>query len=361
MREFSVSSASVRNWLRLGYLARSSDRLVDRHSLDQFVAEVAGVEKLTGRANKQLVDQHDHAALQATFRDDLETSARSGDEHSGAYEASLSDSFRNKEGIYYTPRAITESFFRVLPDEDRSQMTFCDPCWHRQLPNRGHRIRLLAAQCFLVLIPMRPPSRSPSGRMLERTGIACDTIDVRDFLQASVRHQHERQFDVVFTNLPWGKKLPKGERQKFGRFDRGSEHRYLLALLFGCRRGGAGRRLSRMLLPDAFFNIAAFEDVRRRILSYRILSLADFGKPFSGLLTRARGVTVWKVASCATDQVACRTAAGEHMRTQMSFAENPKGNFNLNLAEREDSIIRHIFCSIHTGRSRGTPAGGWVS
>ena len=50
----------------------------------------------------------------------------SGDDVSSKYESSLSDSYKNKEGIYYTPQYIVEDMLKDIVDvEDK---TFLDPC-----------------------------------------------------------------------------------------------------------------------------------------------------------------------------------------------------------------------------------------
>ncbi len=58
----SVSSASVRNWVKTGYLATNNNRRITRESFEGFRDHVAGVAKLTTRTNKSLTDDHDHPA-----------------------------------------------------------------------------------------------------------------------------------------------------------------------------------------------------------------------------------------------------------------------------------------------------------
>ena len=62
-----VSTASVRNWIKTGYLNQTGQSMVSKKSYEKFKDEVAGQEKLTGRANKSLKDSHDHHTVQDVF------------------------------------------------------------------------------------------------------------------------------------------------------------------------------------------------------------------------------------------------------------------------------------------------------
>jgi site-specific DNA-methyltransferase (adenine-specific) len=59
----NVSTATIRNWIKTGYLSLISKGKVDLNSFNSFMMNVAGNEKLTQRANKLMKDEHDHAAL----------------------------------------------------------------------------------------------------------------------------------------------------------------------------------------------------------------------------------------------------------------------------------------------------------
>jgi site-specific DNA-methyltransferase (adenine-specific) len=100
-KDTNVSTATIRNWIKTGYLEVSSKGIITKNSLDSFISNIAGKEKLNSRANKLLKDSHNHqnvsdktASLVQRF---------SGEKIGIEYENSLSNSYRNKEGIYYTP------------------------------------------------------------------------------------------------------------------------------------------------------------------------------------------------------------------------------------------------------------------
>ena len=59
----SVSEASARNWMKAGYLQFDPANGISHQSFDYFCTSVVGTEKLTKRANKSRVDNHDHQDL----------------------------------------------------------------------------------------------------------------------------------------------------------------------------------------------------------------------------------------------------------------------------------------------------------
>ena len=59
--DVGVSSATVRNWIKTGYLVTSAKGTITVDSLETFKQKIAGKEKLNKRANKSLKDNHDHS------------------------------------------------------------------------------------------------------------------------------------------------------------------------------------------------------------------------------------------------------------------------------------------------------------
>ncbi len=206
--EIGVSVSSIRNWVKTGYLTQLKSNTISRTSYEVFIRDVAGAEKLTQRANKRLIDQHDHAALKAAVLTDLKQH-RAADDCSLNYEQGLSNAYRNHEGIYYTPADIANSFFEVLP-KDKKRLRFCDPCC-------GSGNFLVAA----IQNGFAPESvfgfdvdpialQIARARLAELTGSAPNTFNLsqQDFLEFSDRSK----FDVIFTNPPWGKNYPSRSR-----------------------------------------------------------------------------------------------------------------------------------------------------
>tara|TARA_R110002124_G_scaffold85197_6_gene221186 strand:- start:4694 stop:6337 length:1644 start_codon:yes stop_codon:yes gene_type:complete len=340
-----VSTASVRNWIKAGYLVSTDRGSITRESFDEFIEHVAGQEKLVARANKSQKDSHDHGALSLRYRRILSEKEFDGDQIGDQYQASLSNTYRNQEGIYYTQDWITERFFAHLPAE-RSTVTFCDPCC-----GSGNFILAAIEQGFapenIFGFDVDPVAVAiTKRRLLERTGFDSPHIQCVDFLEASLQ-TGQPQFDVIFTNPPWGKKLSKLLKQAYAvQFSAGSSND--TCSLFFCAA------LSRLqpagylgfLLPDAFFNVATFTEARGRALSLDIKTLMDFGKPFSGLMTKAKGIVLQNQAN-RNEPICCEGLTETTVRTPTSFQQNPKSILNFSCAPEEAATIAHLYALDH--------------
>ena len=107
----NVSTASVRNWIKTGYLVQLGKNMISKTSFDEFEKDVIGYEKLTNRANKSQKDLHDHDEVANDLRNLINDESVDSDTLGYKYEESLSNSYRNKEGVYYTPERIVSRFF----------------------------------------------------------------------------------------------------------------------------------------------------------------------------------------------------------------------------------------------------------
>ena len=348
-----VSTASIRNWIKTGYLQQTDARNISIQSFENFKTNVAGQEKLIARANKSQKDTHDHLSVSDQFKELLLEKDFNCATIGDLYQESLSNAYRNQEGIYYTPDWITERFFSHLPANSES-LTFCDPCCgsgnfilaaieHGILPENvfGFDIDPVAVE-----ITKR--------RILEQTGFDSPNIHCADFLELSLQKKSP-YFDVIFTNPPWGKKLSKAHKQSYAKqFSAGSSFDtcslfFFAALLRLKKNGFLG-----FLLPDAFFNVATFADARRKALSLSIKALMDFGKPFKGLLTKAKGILVQNQIN-QNEPVCCEGLIKTELRTPDSFCNNPKSILNFSCTAEEEAVITHLYEMDHlklAGRAR---------
>ena len=122
-----VSGATVRNWIKTGYLKVVSKGKVSKESVENFKKNISGIEKLNQRANKSKKDTHDHEQVAAKFLRKAKFETEELESLGNKYESSLSDSYRNKEGIYYTPKDIVNDLLS-LKGKLIGNETFCDPC-----------------------------------------------------------------------------------------------------------------------------------------------------------------------------------------------------------------------------------------
>ena len=333
----NVSEASVRNWIRAGYLCHNHGAGVTRDSFDNFCSNVVGKDKLTGRANKSHVDDHDHGALVSKTRLALKANTNPAD-LAEEYERSLSNSYRNREGIYYTPEDICEVMFSDIPGPF-SGHTFCDPCC-----GSGNFISAAVRQGF-------PPENiygydtDPVAveiarlRLYQETGYSSGNIVCADFLEIS----SELKYDAILTNPPWGKKLQKREKERLGSLlgagrslDTGSL--FLFASIKALNNGGT----LALLMPESFFKIATFQDARNRLLELSLASVRDFGKPFKGLLTKAQSFCAIKTER-GKNTTHCWKKDDDFKRPQASFIKNPHSIINFETRPEDTSVISSLY------------------
>ncbi len=340
-----VSTASVRNWIKAGYLISTERGSITRESFDEFEEHVAGQEKLVTRANKSQKDSHDHGAVSSRIRRLLTKaefdSALIGDQ----YQDSLSNTYRNQEGIYYTPEWITERFFAHLPAE-RAGLSFCDPCC-----GSGNFILAAVDQGFspenIFGFDIDPVAVAITRRrLLERTGYDSPHIQCADFLEASLQPKSCR-FDVIFTNPPWGKKLSKLQKQAYAvQFSAGSSSDTSSLFFFAALSRLQPTGYLGFLLPDAFFNVATFAAARCRALSRDIKALMDFGKPFPSLITKAKGIVLQNQTNPHVP-IICEGLTETAVRTSASFQQNPKSILNFSCSPEAAAVIAHLYAQEH--------------
>ncbi len=341
-----VSPATIRNWLKTGYLKSAGRGQITEESLSHFQERVVGTEKLNQRANKSSKDSHDHEALASSFINRAQseglTLGRLGEE----YEACLSDSYRNQEGIYYTPTHVVRDLFSN-PQEDIGLATFCDPCC-------GSGNFILRA----LEIGFKPENvygfdidpvavEITKARIRQFCGYNSSNIQAMDFLPAA-SNGSAQHFDYIYTNPPWGKKLSKEEKELFGtRFRTGSSVDTCSLFFFAClaclNRGG---KLG-LLLPESFFNISAFEHARLKAISLSVNRLVDYGKAFKGLLTKAQAIVLTNKPAEQNDLVKCDNSGGSTQRSVRSFSSNPKSILNLYCDHESAATLEYLFSIRH--------------
>ncbi len=336
-----VSTASIRNWIKTGYLEKSGRNEITAISFRSFKDKVIGKDKLTKRANKSLKDHHDHDSLEKHIAFAFDNLLGSSDSLSDLYESSLSESYKNNEGVFYTPIDVADKFFEYLP-EDCSELTFCDPCC-------GTGNFLVAA----VKKGFRPSNvygfdidktalEIARKRMSEYVGGNEAKISYKDFLDESYQYQR-RLFDVVFTNPPWGKKLAKRDRDVLAKvLNSGNSKDTSAIFFFACLKILKASGFLGLLLQDAFFNIATFESARRKALQFDIKAFIDFGRPFQGLLTKAKGIVLRNESPDKNNMILCEVQTGNCLRPQEAFGENLKSIFNFVCSKQDADVIEHL-------------------
>ena len=334
---FSVSVATVRNWIHTGCIEATGKGWVAKESVDRFEAQEVGSKRLVVRANKL---QKGHLEAKTDFSlDNRPTAQLVGD-----YELSLSESYRNREGLFYTPENIAADMLSDLSDVENK--TFLEPCC-----GCGSFVMAAIAKGFrpdniyaydvdetAVAITRR--------RVYEATGYWSDHIFCGDFLDYSL--QTDRQFDCIYTNPPWGKKLPRSEKVRYAEafatsIGTDTSAFFFLAGLKLLRKGG---RLG-LLFPEAFFNIARFEPVRRIALTQTIDRLVDYGRVFKTLMTKAQAMVLTQAEPQPDHIVMCQNDAQRFERRQSGFQGLPKHIINFRVDENAAAVVNRIFSHPH--------------
>ncbi len=342
-----VSVATIRNWIKTGYLNITSAGNVDFEGFNKFMDEVAGKEKLNSRANKLKKDEHNHKKLSLEIERKIKNTGKNSDKLGNEYELSLSNSYRNKEGIYYTPSEIVKDMMKNLIVDEFT--TFCDPCC-------GSGNFIIEA----LNIGIKPENiygydldtnavEITKKRIFNKTGYKSRNIVSVDFLKyTSSQNFADLSFDLIFTNPPWGKKINIKEKERYGSiFGSGKSIDTSSLFLFASLKILKNNGKLGFLLPEAFFNIATFEDVREKILQYKIERIVDYGKSFKGLLTKTQAVILKKVNSENSEnfenKIICQSNNKIFSRTAESFQKNPKKIFNFWLNSQSSEIIEHLY------------------
>lgn len=349
-----VSGATVRNWIKTGYLKVASKGQVSRDSLENFKNNISGVEKLNQRANKSKKDTHNHESVADEFLEKTKSESESLESIGECYESSLSDSYRNKEGIYYTPNDIVNDLLS-LKNELTGNETFCDPCCGsgnflvRALDIGFKPENIFGFDVDHVAVEIAKK------RIYEKTGYKSENIKCSDFLHLSISKM-SGNYDYIFTNPPWGKKIEKTEKELISKMLKAGNSLDTCSLFyFSCINSlNPGGTLG-LLLPESFFNVATYEYARVSALSFQIERLSHYGKPFKGLVTGAVGIVLRKKSCNLHSSIDCTYEKKVFKRNGISFHKNPKSIFNISCTAEDAEVIEHIYSIPHitlSGRAR---------
>jgi site-specific DNA-methyltransferase (adenine-specific) len=211
----NVSFATIRNWIKAGYLTQSRKGLITMESLDKFMSNIAGKKKLNSRANKLLKDEHDHEIVSNNIN--LLTKRFGGETIGTEYENSLSDSYRNKEGIYYTPSWVIKNMFKNL--KISSDSIFLDPCCGSgNFVIEAIKLGIAPENVYGFDVDENAVFITQE-RIKQEFGITTRNIRVGNFLQeANTLRTEKMSFDLIFTNPPWGKKLTNQTKKGLPQF-----------------------------------------------------------------------------------------------------------------------------------------------
>lgn len=345
--QLNVSVVSIHNWIKEGIL-KTTDNRITQESLEEFKREFLINNKLSARANKQYKEAHNHKSLTEEIKKNLKSSM-SGDELSTKYESSLSDSYKNKEGIYYTPQYIVEDMLKSINiTEDK---LFLDPCCGSgNFIIEAIKKGISPKNVFGFDVDENAVAITKK-RIKEISGYESKNIICGDFLSQQLTANNQ-QFDYIFTNPPWGKKINKVDKIRYSSlYNSGNSTDTSALFYFACLKVLKKDGKIGMLLPDSFFNISTFEDARRSLMTLQINRFVDYGNAFKGLMAKAMSFVAINVEWQKSNDksfIECEIYnVKKHLRSQDSFADIPKCIFNFHIKESESDIIRRVFSMPH--------------
>jgi site-specific DNA-methyltransferase (adenine-specific) len=344
--ELNVSEATIRNWIKAKLLLVSESGEVLQSSLASFASNILGKQRLTSRANKLQKETHNHELL--SFEVQQQIASQQDSQLLGAnYENSLSESYKNQEGIYYTPEFIIQDMTKEIEfDQNLADKTFLDPCC-----GSGNfileAVRLGFSPENIYGFDTDPNAVAiAKKRLFDTTGYHSEHIKTADFLEYSI--QNKKRFDYIYTNPPWGKKISKADKLTYSKMFNAGKSTDTASLFFFAslaslkKEGKLG-----FLLPDSFFNISVFETARKKALEFKIDRLVDYKKPFKGLMTKAQALLLTNISVEDSHKIRCDFEQEQYARTQESFVQTPKSIFNFWMNDDQAKIIDHIYSLEH--------------
>ena len=335
-----VSRASINNWINEGVLDAVKKGYVTEQSIEFFLRNSAGVDRLVSRANKQKKNSHNTSQVSQLVTNGIEV-GKSGDVLAQEYENILSESYRNKEGIYYTPQHIVEDMLSVI-DGDVGDKTFLEPCC-----GTGNFVvaaikRGFKPENIYAYDTDTNALKIAEYRVKELCGKTCNFIN-GDFLETC---RFEQNFDFIFTNPPWGKKIAKSQKARLSKLcEVGKSDDSCSLFVAKCLSVVSENGLLGFLVPESFFYVSSFADIRKVVLNHEIELIKDYGK-FGKLLTSCHSLILSKTIS-DNENILCCAGKRTLVREKKSFIRNSNAIINFTVTEDESHVIEHLLRQPH--------------
>lgn len=199
------------------------------------------------------------------------------------YQSLLTEGFKNRKGIYYTPVTIIKKLLSGI--SLKKEELFLDPC--------------CGSGMFLSHVESDSPENiygfdtDPAAVMIAGTNLFIKYREFEfepkiyrlDFLSATPEKSPSipRKFDLIATNPPWGAMLSPETKKEFPEISSGES--------FSCFAVKSIRMLRkkgvlRYLLPESFMNVTTHKDIRKYLIEKCALeNISIYPALFSGVAT----------------------------------------------------------------------------
>lgn len=379
--QYSISTATLRNWYKLGYIqsldnisnsdlesilhSKTTSRRNKQYNLSRFIpryyvqnqnipsliSQILVLQNDYGVSNYELLIEAILAILKgrnipkeiymvlgkrscnfdftSTFQG-LDFSCCLADDFLGClYMSLLSIGQKDKKGIFYTPHSITAKIIDTL--DFSSNIKILDPgCGSGNFLIQAYqKMKQKHFSTEEILSTLHGFDIDPIAVLLAKINIysldnAIDFsqihITTTDFLLDSI----PKQYDIIIGNPPWGKKYTKSEKiaiqKKYNEsFTKlDSFSQFILRSLELLKSNG----IFSFVLPSSIQNINKHQFIRDVMLSYDIVTIQNIGREFEEIVT---DVIIITVKNSKSFEHICQY--NEKKVLQQSFLDNPLHTF----------------------------------
>lgn len=380
LKKYSLSEATIRNWIKLGYirntddfdeevikailLSKTSVRRNKRNSLKQIIPEgyvndkniplligdILNIQKKYGISNNEVlisiierllrsrkIPDEVYNILGTRFNDKdfnleiekLDLTYDDSDDFLGClYMSLLSVGKKDTKGVFYTPARVAKKIVKSV--EIHKKYKILDPgC------GSGNFLILLYKRLINEKYSPKDAINMLYGYDIDNIAVLIAKINLycmdktieygeihvecKDYLMDKI----DEKYDLVLGNPPWGVKYTKKEKDAIiSKYDKSfsrldSFSQFIFRSFSVLKKDG----VLGFVLPSSILNIATHESVRRELLNHQIVSIEILGREFYEIVT---DVIIIMVKNCQDNKYSLYD--GERINQEV-FNKNPYHNF----------------------------------
>ena len=197
---------------------------------------------------------------------------------------------KNKQGAYYTPKAIVNKMISDMEITDTTKVL--DPCCGTGIflleSNLKNPENLWGVDIDAIAVMIAKVNLLVKYKNLDFT----PNIYVKDFLNDNMEFLEKENFDYIITNPPWGADTDYISNTLYPEIQSGESFSYMLIKSSRIIKQ-KGKII--FLLPESFMNVKTHFDIRKYLITrMKIEKIILYPSSFSGVLTKFISVSVAK-------------------------------------------------------------------